>query len=200
MSAPGVARGAWRGCGAVLFGALIFAGTVHPQAVRPAPTGKPIAMVNPSFNADAGGQIEGWHPIEHASGKSYTFVADRQSPRSRPSSLRIHRHGHEAFGLFEQRVEAPPEWAMRTVRLSAALRSAGVAGVGGGLVLQARTANNVILAHDHMDGRRLRGDVKWGRYAVELKLPPTTRSLLVGIMLEEGGTLWADDVTLELLD
>ena len=160
----------------------------------------PVAMANPSFVADAAGELTGWQKIEHASGNSYTFIADTKSPLSKPSSLRIHRHGQEAFGLLEQRVAAPLAWQGRTVRLSGSLKSAGATGGGGALVLQARTGSSVILAHDHMDDRRLKGDQGWKKVSVQLKLPPQTGQLLVGVMLEEGGTLWADDLVLELID
>lgn len=160
----------------------------------------PIAIANPSFLANASGELTGWHKIEHASGNSYTFTADSKDPLSKPSSLRIHRYGHEAFGLLEQRVLAPPAWEGRTVRLAGSLRTLGASGGGGALVLQARSGSSVILAHDHMDDRRLKGDQAWKKVAVQLKLPPQTRQLMVGVMLEEGGTLWADDLALELLD
>ncbi|MEO7640271.1 MAG: hypothetical protein ABIU07_02555, partial [Ramlibacter sp.] len=106
----------------------------------------------------------------------------------------------EAFGLLEQRVVAQPAWEGHTVRLSGSLKTVGATGGGGALVLQARTASAVILTHDHMDDRRLKGDQGWKKVSVQLKLPPQTRQLLVGVMLEEGGTLWADDLMLELLD
>lgn len=183
------------------------AGSVAPQAPaapQAAASGaakrEVIAMANPSFVADAAGELTGWHKIEHASGLSYSFTADRKAPRSKPSSLRIHRYGHEAFGLLEQRVVAPPAWVGRTVRLSGSLRTVGATGGGGALVLQARTASSAILTHDHMDDRRLKGDQGWKKVSVQLKLPPQTGQLLVGVMLEEGGTLWADDLVLELID
>ncbi|MEO7391587.1 MAG: hypothetical protein ABIU58_05400 [Ramlibacter sp.] len=157
-------------------------------------------MANPSFVAGADGELTGWHKIEHASGNSYTFTADEKSPLSKPSSLRINRHGLEAFGLLEQRVAVLPAWAGHTVRLSGSLKTVGATGGGGALVLQARTGSAAILTHDHMDDRRLRGDQGWKKVSVQIQLPPATRQLLVGVMLEEGGTLWADDLVLELLD
>ncbi|MEO5671560.1 MAG: hypothetical protein ABIR26_12775 [Ramlibacter sp.] len=162
---------------------------------------QPVELANPSFVADAAGELPGWFKTEHASGNSYTFVADPQSPLSKPSSLRINRHGGEAFGLLQQRVKTQPAWAGRTVRLSGSLKTKGAVGPGGALVLQARTLSDAILVHDHMDDhRRLRGDQDWKKVSVQVKLPPTTGQLLVGVMLEEAGTLWADDLVLEVID
>ena len=198
----------WAGAFAVSFAALaqspaaLLAQPAAPSASAatvPVALG-PITIANPSFVADAAGELAGWHKIEHASGNSYAFTADTRSPLSKPSSLRIHRHGGEAFGLLEQRVAAPSAWQGHTVRLSGSLKTAGATGGGGALVLQARTGSDAILAHDHMDDRRLKGDQGWKKVSVQLKLPQQTRQLLVGVMLEEGGTLWADDLVLEVID
>ena len=160
----------------------------------------PIEMANPSFVANAAGDLTGWHKIEHASGNSYTFIADTKSPLSKPSSLRINRHGKEAYGLLEQRVPALPVWEGHTVRLSGSLKTAGATGGGGALILQARTTGDQILVHDHMNDTRLVGDQDWKKVSVQVKVPPRTGQLLVGVILEDGGTLWADDLVLELID
>lgn len=170
-----------------------------PQAPgQPAP-GEPIALQNPSFDADAQNRIAAWAAVEHNSGKSYTFAAERQRPRSAPSSARITRVGPEPFGILEQRVRVKPEWVGRTVRLSGYLKTAGATGTGGALVLQARNGSDGVMVHEHMDGRRVRGDQDWKPYAVELKIPPGAWALQVGVMLEDDGTLWADDLALHLL-
>ena len=172
----------------------------NASAAAAAKRGQPIEMANPSFVSDAAGELTGWHKIEHASGNSYTFTADKKAPLSKPSSLRIERHGVEAYGLLEQRVPTLPAWEGRTVRLSGSLKSAKATEGGGALILQARTAGSVILAHDHMNDTRVRGDQGWTKVSVQVKLPPQTGQLLVGVILEGPGTLWADDLSLELLD
>lgn len=164
------------------------------------PPGQPIALANASFNGDAQGRIGDWLAVEHNVGKSYTFVADTAQPRSAPSSARIQRYGPEIYGVLEQRLVAKPEWRGKTVRLSGYLRSAGINGTGGALVMQAIDGSGSVLAHDHMDGRRVLGDTPWRQYSVQLKLPPTTWFVQVGVMLEEGGTLWADDLALDIMD
>ncbi|TWO69425.1 hypothetical protein FN976_19245 [Caenimonas sedimenti] len=163
--------------------------------------GQPIALQNPGFTADPNGRMPGWSQIEHMGGESYTFVADTEHfALSAPSSLRMRRHGREFFGLMEQRVRMQPAWAGKTVRLSGFMRSRGATGTGGALLLQSRDGYDNIVRDERMAGRRVRGDTEWRQYAVEMKLPPSTWWIQVGVMLEDDGTLWADDIVLEIID
>ena len=72
--------------------------------------------------------------------------------------------------------------------------------MGGALTLQITDGSGNTLVHNYMDNRRVRGDQGWKHYSVEVKLPPQTYYVNVGPMLEEDGTLWADDMVLEILD
>lgn len=179
---------------------LLVAAVLAGCASEPAlPQGEVVAIENASFAPDAQGQLAPWVAIEHNTGNSYSFVADRQAPHSAPTSLRINRHGGEIFGLMEQRIRVKPEWVGRTARLSGYLKSAGVDGTGGALVIQARSGGDNILAHEHMDDRRIKGTQDWKLHSVQIKIPPATWALQVGVMLEDGGTLWADDLELQLM-
>lgn len=179
--------------------ALIAVGSPN-AAAPPEPKGQPIALVNPSFDADDNGRFPGWRALEHNTGNSYSFTADRSVLHSAPSSARIQRYGKEFYGLLEQRVKIAPEWVGKTMRLSGFLKTVGATGQGGGFTLQARSGDDSILAHDHMDDRRVRGDQPWKSYSILLKLPPGTSFLSVGAMLEDDGTLWVDDLALVLMD
>lgn len=188
---------AWALLLAAALGGCATAPAIAPSAALP--PGEPIALLNPSFEPDAQNRIGAWAAVEHNTGKSYSFVAERQKPLSPPASARISRHGPEPFGILEQRVRVKPEWVGRTVRLSGFLKTAGATGAGGALVLQARNGSDGVMLHDHMDGRRVRGDQDWKQYAVEMKIPPGAWALMVGVMLEDDGTLWADDLALHLM-
>ena len=173
-------------------------GTTVPEVQLPA--GQPIALKNPSFNADAQGRFADWASVEHNVGNSYSFVADAEDAHSAPSSARIRRHGPEIFGLLEQTMRVQPAWFGKTVRLSGYLKTAGASGGGGSLVLQARDSGGLALVHDHMDNRKVKGDQGWKLYTAQVKVPTGAWAIQVGVMLEDGGTLWADDLVLELMD
>lgn len=188
----------------VIVTAIVSACSVMPSADNKTSTvavpGLLIPLLNPSFVAAADGKLAGWRAMEHNRGGSYTFMADTAVVYSQPSSLRIRRHGEEIFGFLEQSVRIKPEWINKTVRLSGYLKSDHIEGTGGALILQARADREYILGQNHMEDNRIKGTQPWQSYAVTLKIPPETYSLRVGVMLEDGGTLWADDLKLELLD
>lgn len=186
-----------------LAAALPLAGCATGETVPPStlPPGKEsIPLANPGFTPDAAGKIPGWIALEHNAGNSYTFVPDTEFLVSAPASARIRRHGREFFGVLDQRVRVQPGWLGRTARLSGYLRTRGATGVGAGLIMLARDGSDQILAVDQMDGRRVTGDADWKQYSVQYKLPPNTWWLQVGVMLQDDGTLWADDLALDLLD
>ncbi|WP_374665102.1 hypothetical protein [Ramlibacter sp.] len=189
--------------GAALGGSLL-AGcqTAEPVPASNLPPGKQsIALVNPGFAVDASGRFTGWTKLEHNVGNSYRFEADAEVyALSAPTSLRISRHGLEFYGLTEQRVRVQPEWIGRTVRLSGYLRTRGVTGTGAALVLQVRDGSDQILVAEQMNGRRVRGDLDWQQYSVQVRVVQAAWWLQVGAMLEDDGTLWVDDLALDLMD
>ena len=175
--------------------ALILAAWSLAAAAAPVP----IEIENPSFAPDDQGNLPGWQSIGHAQGNSHEVVADRRKPRSAPASLRIKRTGYEPWGLLAQVVKVKPEWVGRNVRLSGYLRTAGATGTGGALVLQATNGSGSVMVHDHMDDRRARGDQGWKLATTQIKIPPGAYFVKVGVMLEDDGTLWADDLALHLM-
>lgn len=169
------------------------------HARRAAPNAA-ISLKNGSFNPDNQGKMNAWATIEHASGNSYTFVADPENAFSAPSSARIRRHGSEPFGLLQQSIIIHPTWHNKTAQLSGLLKSENINGAGGALILRADDGSGKILTWNFMQNARVIGTQDWKRYTIELKIPPTAYSLKVGVMLEDGGTLWADDLAIELID
>lgn len=159
-----------------------------------------IALKNPSFNPTPQGQIADWLFLEHGQSGSYSFVADTEIARSQPTSARIRRNGTEIYGLLAQNLVVKSEWLNKSVRLSGYLRTESVDGTGGALVLQSLGGGGNILTWNHMNDQKAKGTQDWQRYAVDIKIPQDAASLRIGVMLEDGGTLWADDLTLELVD
>nr|SPS06537.1 exported protein of unknown function [Candidatus Nitrotoga fabula] len=159
-----------------------------------------ISLKNPSFEPDPQGRINAWSEIEHGSGHAYTFVPDPENALSAPSSARIRRHGTEPFALLRQSIPVHPSWHNRTVRLSGSLRGEEISGPGGALTLRVEDGVGQILDWNFMANDRVKDTRDWKQYSIELKIPPSAYSLFVGIMLEGGGTLWADDLSIELIN
>jgi hypothetical protein len=159
-----------------------------------------VPLVNASFDLTSSGSIDGWEANEHNRGQSFSFVADTAEFASAPASAKIYRYGDEAWGLLRQNQPVLPAWLGKTARLTASLKSVGADSFGAGLVLQTQTGGDDILTHNHMGNARLLGNQGWTKYSIEIKIPPNAVKFNVGFMLEGGGTLWADDLKLEIID
>ena len=159
-----------------------------------------VQLVNPSFDLSGAGSLEGWEANEHNAGNSFSFVPDTQNPLSTPASARINRYGNESWGLFRQTIPVKAIWIGKTARLTGSLRSEGADSFGGALFLQTRSGSDDVLTFNHMNDRRLYGSKPWASYSVDIKIPPQATQFNVGVMLEGGGTLWADDLKLEIID
>lgn len=180
-----------------LLGACASVGAPDSNSQRP--NAFVVPLVNPSFNSSDNVRFPGWLPVEHVGVPSYSFAVDTSNPHSSPTSARIRRHGPESWGLIQQIVKVPADWIGKTARLTGYLRSEGVVGVGGGLIVQARGASSSTIVHDHMDDRRVVGTQAWKRHQVSVVIPPDTHFIQVAAILQDDGTLWVDDLQLEIV-
>ena len=159
-----------------------------------------MSLVNPGFesrNPGLHGNPEGWTTVQHAGPLSYTFKLDTETRRGGERSLRIDNVGPEPFGQIFQQLSAA---ALRgkTVRLSAWLKTKDATGGGAGLTLQAMQGGATI-AHNHMTGNTLKGTADWTRHEITLAIPKEADRVEVGAMLQGPGTLWLDDVELDVI-
>lgn len=167
----------------------------------PAPGRSVVApVINPGFVAGENSIPKGWLGREHVNAGHYLFELDTAVYRSAPPSFRLRRVGTEAHATLEQTLRVAPCWRGKTARLSSELKTLGADGAGGGLILQMRDIDNRVLLWNHMNDSRVIGTQDWKRYSIELPIPEGTEDIRIGILLDEQGTLWADDVRLEILN
>lgn len=160
-----------------------------------------VPIQNATFDqASASGELTYWLASEHNQGNSYTFAATSDSAWSAPLSLKIHRYGTETYGAMNQLVPLQASWIGKTARLSAYLKTANAVDGGAGLMLQMLGGAGEILDWNHMNDSKVKLNQPWQSYSITLKILPKTAFISVGVMLEGGGTLWADDMKLELID
>ncbi|MBK9440822.1 MAG: hypothetical protein IPN53_05690 [Comamonadaceae bacterium] len=163
--------------------------------------GSRAPVLNASFDqVSATGALVSWQASEHNQGKSYTFQADSNGAWSAPSSAKIHRYGPEDYGLLSQLIQIQLAWINKTARLTAQLKTEGAVDTGAALTLQMIGSRGEILAWNHMNDARVTQSQGWKSYSIDLKTLPGTTSIAVGVMLEGSGTLWADDIKLEIID
>ena len=101
---------------------------------------------------------------------------------------------------MNQLVPLQASWIGKTARLSGYLKTANAVDGGAGLMLQMLGGAGEILDWNHMNDSKVKLNQPWQSYSITLKILPKTAFISVGVMLEGGGTLWADDMKLELID
>jgi hypothetical protein len=179
-----------------------------PPAVPPDKAAKPVAsvpMVNPGFESTAPGRLgmpEGWLAVQHAGPLSYTFDPDATTRRGGAQSMRVRNVGPEPFGSMYQTLEAAP-YRGKTLRFSAWMRTEGTLGnrfgTGAGLKLHsARGGYALDVAEMRRDA--VHGTTDWTRYEIRLKVPQEAEQIEAGLVLFGPGTVWLDDVALDVVD
>lgn len=169
-------------------------------------------IVNPGFESTkpgVNGNPEGWATFQHAGPVSFDFVLDSGVKKSGKQSMRIKRIGPEVYGSASQVVPVG-DMAGKTVRLSGWVRTeaepadgkGGEApkgrGPGAGLLLIAVRGSS-ILESELMKKRQIRGTTPWTRYSIELAIPARATGVEIGVMHQGTGTVWIDDLELEVV-
>jgi hypothetical protein len=104
--------------------------------------------------------------------------------------------GPRAFGAYAEQI---PVYAYRgkRVRISGFLKT--IAADRGSYWMRVTGANGAILGFDDMSQRAFTGTNDWRPFAIVLDIPASAQSLVAGLVLQSAGTVWADDVRLEVV-
>ncbi len=169
------------------------------------PAAAPVALVNPGFESDEPGILgnpKGWFSSQHAGSKSYVFALDDAVAKSGRRSFRVVNIGPEPFGMISQALPAR-DLRGKTLRYSAWMRTQDAKGNGfgkGGQMQIVAMRYGSPVAHNF--GREIpaTGTTEWTHYEVTLAVPQSADSVEVGALLFGSGTLWLDDVALEIVE
>jgi uncharacterized protein (DUF952 family) len=140
--------------------------------------------------------LHGWTP----SGDGFAFAADPQVAHGGRHSGRIASEGSAdaAFGTLTQCLE--PELLLGTrVRWSGWLRTDRVSDGFAGLWLRVDGPGDEVLAFDNMHDREIVGTTPWSLHHTVLDVPKGASGICFGAILAGQGTVWVDDVDLEVL-
>lgn len=186
-------------------------GCATPPSVRVAPSASttvPVAatagpqranLANAGFESTQPGprgDPEGWFSFQHAGPVSYKFTVDTTERHSGARSLRIDNTGPEIYGAIAQGLDARP-WRGKVARLSGWLKTRDADEGGAALTLVA-LQTGATLAQNFMPDAPIRGTTVWKRHTITLTLPAGTDKVEVGVMLRGRGSVWLDDVELEI--
>jgi len=146
-----------------------------------------------SFATEGSGIPAGQNATEYALG------LDREVTHGGRASvsLRAVVASPTGFPAVSQFVQADA-YRGRRVRLAGYLKTRDVADWSG-LWLRVDGPNS-ILAFDNMASRPVKGTTDWARYEVVLDVPEAAVRLAFGPLLRGAGQVWADDLTLDVVD
>jgi hypothetical protein len=183
------------------------AGTVAaPAAAMPpsASAANAVAVVNPGFESSLpgiDGNPEGWYSYQHAGPVSYKISLDADVVHGGRQSVRIDNIGPEIYGTLAQIVRGP-QFAGKTVRFTAWLKTRGVTGngwsKGTGLALTVYAGGQTV-AGTNFRKSAFGGTTDWTRHQTTVVAPAGTERVDIEISLTGPGTVWVDDVSLEVL-
>lgn len=151
-----------------------------------------LPIVNAGFEDAAGDSgVPGWTLTQHAGVAAYDMRIDTATQSAGKASFRIQRLKPQAFASVTQKVAVPPEYAGRTLQLSAMTRTENVGPEGWGITISIDGGRQMALEH---------GSVDWHRASVRMPVPQGAKEATIGALLLDDGTAWLDDVRLDVVE
>jgi len=131
-------------------------------------------------------------------GQGYEITADGKVKHSGKYACRIRKtEGDSGFATITGHI--PPHLlAGRKVRISGTMKLDAVSGMAG-LWMRADKESQPV-AFYNMSDRQIKGTADWQEYRFELDIPTNIDNVNFGALCSGSGTLWVDDITIELID
>ena len=166
-----------------------------------------VAAGGPNPGPENAPPVPGWSFATEGSGiprnqdvAGFATGVDREVAHGGHASVSIRSIVAEAhFRAVTQLIKADGYRGKR-VRLAGYLKTRDVRGGWAGLWLRVDGPDAKLLAIDNMAAQRVMGTTDWSRHAVVLDVPEAAVRLAFGALLHGTGQVWADDLTLEVVD
>ena len=129
-------------------------------------------------------------------GQGYDLRLDSSKPHSGKSCALITSQTEERFGTYTQCIDARGLIGKR-IAFRGFLRSDSEG--NGGLWMRI-DADDEAVEFDNMADRRVTGRTDWARQEVVLDVPEKATKICFGFLLTGKGSLWADDLTIEVVE
>ncbi|MEP7209036.1 MAG: hypothetical protein ABI920_19040 [Casimicrobiaceae bacterium] len=178
------------------------AGNGEASAATP-PPGRSVALKNAGFEdgLQADGDPAAWITGQHAGVPSYVFIVDDKERHGGKRSLRIDNIGPEPFGAIYQNVPVTGLLG-KSIRMKGWMKTRDAGGKrkgwGAALQLQAKKAGYPI-AYNTLADHVISGTHDWTLREVVIDVPQDVDIIEVGVLLRGQGSVWLDDVVLEVL-
>lgn len=165
--------------------------------------GVALKVVNGGFEEKAAvDAIPGWRSVQHAGDKSYTQSVDRKGVAKGKQSLKFEQILEQHYGMLVQDVPITPDMIGKTVELSAMLKTLDVKEPGYNLWMGFYDRSPSLISH--LESELIHGNTPWKQHQLAGTIPPGTTYIQIALHMfdhsVDGGTGWADEVRLTLLD
>lgn len=169
-------------------------------AAAGAASAKDIPLKNPGFEepATVHDVVSGWRAVQHSGEDAYEFTTVGDIKVKGKRSFRLTRLKEQFYGALDQSLPAAPV-AGRTIEFRFQVRAEGVGPEGFFPYVNLTSSTGDVL--EQVLGEKVEGSFdKWKIAKVALTVPHDVQNIVVGMMLKDAGTIWADDVTLRTVD
>ncbi|MFT3697789.1 MAG: S41 family peptidase [Kofleriaceae bacterium] len=144
-----------------------------------------------AFEAPAGDLPKPWTALPE-----HTMTIDSQIVHGGQGAIKIERTATTARPFSMAATHFPIDFAGETVKVHGFLRTADVKGSAGFWIREDNAGGTVQFVN--MESAKLEGTADWKEYSLELPLDPNAEQLIVGVLLVGTGTMWADDLHVEI--
>ncbi len=186
-----------------IMGTQVGPGGGPPERTDASPAGTlPKGPITGPTNLDFEGTFEesglptGWVGV----GNGYERSVDQAITHDGSGSGRIRYVGPDKANLatFAQFLPVE-EFKGKRIRYTGYLRTEDVS-LHAGLWLSAENSERQLIANDNMQDRSVVDTTEWKVYEIVLEIPDQTKILSFGAMLVGTGTLWIDDLNIEVVE
>lgn len=175
----------------LLLAACAFAGTAGAKEIK---------LKNPGFEEPATEHdvISGWRTSQHSGEDSYEFTTVGDIYFKGKRSFRLTRIREQIYGSLDQSLPATGMLG-RKIEYRFQMRAENV-GPGGFFPYVNLTGRSGDLI-DQIRGEVVTGTVdKWTTVKVTLTVPDYVHHVVLGMLLMDSGTVWADEASLRIVD
>ncbi|MBK6988416.1 MAG: hypothetical protein KBF92_01225 [Bacteroidia bacterium] len=102
------------------------------------------------------------------------------------------------FGTMMQECK-PDQYLGKRIRMSCFIRTENVKGWVGLWLRVDQAGSSKPLSFDNMNDRKITGTTSWTKYEIVLDVPSNAFKLAYGVLLDETGQVWFDNVTFEIV-
>jgi len=155
-----------------------------------------IGKLNLDFEQGPASSGRSWPAFWGGGGKGYEIAADNKTKHQGEWSCRIKSISDGDFGTVTGML-MPELVAGKRIRYSGYMKLENVTGFAG-LWFRADVKGRAP-AFDNMGGKNIHGTIGWKYYSFELNIPADTHNINLGALLAGTGTLWVDDINIEII-